>query len=186
MRYQSLLPLRAVSAVICSLILGGSLFSQTPPPAEPIPYDADAAPLILARKYLEGGDGSRAALLEALERMGWGVRNVKGEVVKAPPANANTGLAMRDYELEELLWNPVDQPTVRLIAVAQALAVPFEDADPEELAQDIVETIRKGAESEQPQQRFWARFIIALGRVSPANYDLAGSPPPAVIQPTKA
>ncbi|MDQ5979941.1 MAG: hypothetical protein QG602_2916 [Verrucomicrobiota bacterium] len=164
-----------------------ALEAQAPASADaPVNYDADANALILARRYLEGGDGSRAALLEALQHMGWGVRNAQGVVLKAPPAGADTGLAMRDYELEELLWNPAEQPTIRLISVAQALAVPFEDADPEELAQDLVDTIRKSAESGQPQQRFWSRFIIALGRVSPANYDLGMPAPAAIIPPDPA
>lgn len=151
-----------------------------------MPYDADASALVLARKYLEGGDEGRAALLEALQRMGWGVRNAKGVMLNAPPAGTDTGLAMRDYELEELLWNPSEQVSIRFISAAQALAVPFEDADAEELAQDLVETIRKSAESGQAQKRFWARFIVALGRVSPANYDLLAPSPMPVIPPGKA
>ena len=101
------------------------------------------------------------------------------------PPSGDTGLALRDYEMEELLAQPAAQPSVRLISYAQALAIPLEGADLEELAQDIVESIRRGAASNQPQQRFWARFIIALGRVSPANYDLGAPAPPAVMQPTK-
>ncbi|HTO04927.1 MAG TPA: hypothetical protein VL069_14545, partial [Opitutus sp.] len=34
--------------------------------------------------------------------------------------------------------------------------------------------------------RFWARFIVALGRVSPANYDLLAYAPPSVIPPNPA
>lgn len=169
------------------VFLAVALQAQAPAPTDTPPkYDADAQALILARRYLEGGDGSRAALLEALQHMGWGVRNAQGAMIKAPPAGADTGLAMRDYELEELLWSPSEQPTIRLISVAQALAVPFEDADPEELAQDLLDTIRKSADSEQPQQRFWALFIIALGRVSPANYDLGMPAPLSIIPPDPA
>ena len=149
----------------------------------PIPYEGEAAALHLARRYLQGGDDARVALLEALQKMGWGVRDAKGAVLQQPPANANTGLAMRDYEIEELLWNPADLPSIRLISYAQTLAVPLEGADPEELAQALVETVRQSAKSEQPQQRFWGQFLIALGRVGPHNYDLSASSPPSVIPP---
>jgi hypothetical protein len=178
--------LRHACLTIGVTILGTIALAQTPDPAAPAPYDADSTALILARKYFEGGESGRAAALEALQLMGWGVRNAKGTMLIAPPTGKDTGLAMRDYELEELLWKPAEQPSVRLISVAQALAIPFEDADPEELAQDLVETIRKGAESTQPQQRFWARFIAALGRVSPANYDLTAVAPASVMPPDKA
>lgn len=177
---------RAILWMLGVILLGSTLRGQAPEPAAPIVYDADSTALVLARRYLEGGTDSRAALLEALQHMGWGVRNAQGTLLKAPPAGTDTGLAMRDYEMEELLWNPAGQPSIRLISVAQALAVPFEDADPEELAQDLVESIRKSAESTQPQQRFWARFIVALGRVSPANYDLTAGAPPPVIPPSRA
>lgn len=165
-------------------LITGSL-AQSFTPIESSQYGTDDAALVLARQYLEGGPGSRPALLQALDRMGWGVRDVKGGLIKAPPSG-DTGLAFRDYELEELLREPNALPSIRLISYAQALAVPLEGADPEELAQDIVEALRKGAESSQPQQRFWARFIIALGRVSPDNYDLAASAPVPVMQPTPA
>ncbi|MBL9214658.1 MAG: hypothetical protein JNG83_04195 [Opitutaceae bacterium] len=178
--------LRRVVGGLGVALLGALVGAQEPAGLTPVAYDPDSAAIVLARKYLEGGEGSRAALLEALQHMGWSVRNAKGGVIQPAPAGADTGLAMRDYELEELLWKPAEQPAVRLISVAQALAVPFEGADPEALAQDLVETIRLSAESPQPQQRFWARFIIALGRVSPANYDLGNPAPAAVIPPTQA
>ncbi len=165
------------------VLLSASAPGEEAKPETAMPYDADTAALVLARNYLEGGEGSRPALLEALGRMGWSVRGVKGELLEAPPPGTDTGLALRDYELEELLWKPSEQSSIRLISVARALAVPFEDADPEELAQDLVESLRKGAERAQPQQRFWARFIIALGQVSAANYDLTTPAPPPVLPP---
>lgn len=177
--------IRRLAQFTSAVLFASFLQAQAPAPDEPPVYDADSTALILARQYQEGGETSRAALLEALQRMGWGVRNLQGDLLKAPPAGTETGLAMRDYELEELLWNPSAQPSIRLISFAQTLAVPLEGADPEELAQDIVEVLRKSAEASQPQQRFWARFILALGRISPANYDLTAPAPVPVIQPGK-
>lgn len=178
--------LRCISWLLGAALLSSSVLAQSSEPDSPMPYDPDSAALLLARNYFAGGEGARTAVLEALQRMGWGVRNHQGAMLNPPPAGTDTGLAMRDYELEELLWKPAEQPTIRLISFAQAIAVPFEDADPEELAQDLIETIRKSADSDQPQQRFWARFIVALGRVSPANYDLLAYAPPSVIPPDPA
>ncbi len=175
---------RLLRALCLACIAVSALRAQAPD--TPPPLDADTTAMALARQYLEGGADSRAALLEALQHMGWGVRNAKGDMLKAPPAGADTGLAMRDYELDELLWQPLNQPTVRLISVARALTVPFGHADPEEFAQDLLDAIRRSAESSQPQQRFWARFIIALGRVSPDGYDLAAPAPSPLIHPTEA
>jgi hypothetical protein len=167
-------------------ILLGSVHGQDPATSSVLPYDPDTLSLVLARRYLKGGDDARAAIREALQHMGWSIRDVKNTGLEPAPAGADTGLALRDYELEELLWKPSDQPTIRLISVAQALAVPFEDADPEELAQDLVDALRQAAESSQPQQRFWARFIIALGRAGSAGYDLSTPAPIPVIPPSKS
>jgi hypothetical protein len=127
--------LRRVIAGACVLVFAASsLLAQgfsTQSAEEPMPYDADTIALVLARKYLEGGDGARDALHEALDRMGWGVRNEKGDLLRSPPAGTATGLAMRDYEIEELTWNLDALPAIRLINYAQVLAIPFEADDPE-------------------------------------------------------
>lgn len=173
------------------LVSTPSTFAQVPSPENAAPsildgLDADVQALVLARQTMEGGERGREALLKALAQMGWSVRDAKGVVIHPAPANADTGLAFRDYEMDELLWKPAEQPAIRLISFAQALAVPFEDADPEELAQDLVDTVRQSLQSDQPQQRFWAHFIVALGRVSPTNFDLSQAGSPDQIPPSKA
>ncbi len=172
-----------LSALLLTLAAFAPLTAQQNDNTDPIQWTDDEAAWILARQYLEGGDGAHAAVSEALRRMGWSVRTHQGAVLSAPPPGADTGLAIRDYELEELLWDPSAQPTLRLISMAQAIAVPFQGADPEELAQDIVTTLRLSARSTQPQQRFWARFIIALGRSGPANYDMLAPGASDIIPP---
>src|ERR1051325_7546113 len=167
---------------VLGAVLSFTVRAAQDPVAPPEPeYDLDTKALLLARTYLKGGEDSGAALREALQLMGWGVRDLKGALISAPPAGTDTGLAMRDYELTELLFKPGEQPSVRLISFAQALAVPFENADAEEIAQDIVTSVRDSAASTQPQRRFWGQFIAALGRGSPADYDRTKPAPPAVI-----
>jgi len=176
----------SIAAFLLALACIAPLAAQPPEKAaEPVQWEDEEAAWILAHQYLEGGPESRTALIEALRRMGWSVRTQQGAVLSAPAPGADTGLAMRDYELEELLWSSSAQPALRLISFAQAIAVPFPDADAEELAQDIVTTLRLSALSAQPQQRFWARFILALGRASPANYDLLAPGEYGVLPPAK-
>lgn len=123
----------------------------------------DAAAIWLARRCVEGGEDARPALVTALDRMGWGVKDRKGNLLRSPDGAAPTGLALRDYEIESLFWNTDLAPSLRLITVARALAVTLPTADPEELAQGLVDALRAGAESSDPRRRFWARFIIGLG-----------------------
>jgi hypothetical protein len=168
-----------LSAALCFT----SLTAQNAKPSNDDGYDLDTRALLLARTYVEGGEGARAALLEALQHMGWGLRGAKGELLQAAPAGADTGLALREFELSQLLRPTDKQASLRLISFAQALAVPARTVDPEELAQGIVEDIRKTVDSTRPQARFWARFIVALGRVGPAGYDLTKPSPPPFIPP---
>jgi hypothetical protein len=151
------------------------------PWAVPEEFSSDDSALWLAMRYLRGGDEAREALGEAVRRMGWSVRDAQGRVIQSAPAGADTRLALWDYEMEELLWNPAEQPAVRLIATAQAMAVPLEGLDPEELAQGLLEAVREAAAARQPQQRFWGQFIIALGRASADGYDLGGPGAPRTM-----
>lgn len=186
LRIRRVVPRWLRGGLLAGLAFGASSFAlaAAPPPSPAAPaYGEEAEALRLARSYLEGGPDAQAALLEALKRMGWGVRNTTGQVVHAAPAGADTGLAMRDYELDELLWEPSRQPQIRLISMAQALAIPFENADPEEVAQLIVGTVRRSVGSEQPQQRFWGLFVAALGRVNADGFDFAAPGSAGVIPP---
>jgi hypothetical protein len=140
----------------------------------------DAAALWLARRCAEGGEDARPALVAALDRMGWGVKDREGNLSRTPAIAAPTGLAMRDYEIESLFWNAQEQPGLRLISYARALAVALPTIDPEDLAQGLLDSVRDGAESTEPRRRFWARFIIALGMAQDGS-DLSGPGDPQLM-----
>ena len=135
--------------------------------------DGDAAAFWLARRCVEGGEDARPALIAALDRMGWGVKDRKGNLLRSPEGVATTGLAMRDYEIESLFWNTDLAPSLRLITFSRALAVTLPTADPEDLAQGLLDALRAGAESSEPRRRFWARFVIGLG-MAQDGIDLSG------------
>lgn len=157
--------------------------AQTPVAIEvPAHMHDDAAAVWLAMRCAEGGETARPALVAALDRLGWAVKDKDGRVLRLPQLAKPTGLALREHELEMLFWNQEEQPAIRLISYAQTLAVLFPTADAEDLAQGLLDSIRSGAESDNPQRRFWARFIIALGMAQGGN-DLTGPGDPHVIMP---
>src|SRR5688572_24981313 len=136
------------------------------------PDEEAAVALKLAQRFIAGGDDARAALHEALGKMGWDVRDMDGKILRAALAGTATGLAMRDYEIEELLWNTDEQLGLRMIVYAEGLSIPFEGANPSALAKDLMKALQASAKSERPQQRFWAYFIDALGRTNQTPYSL--------------
>ena len=82
--------LRCISWLLGAALLSSSVLAQSSEPDSPMPYDPDSAALLLARNYFAGGEGARTAVLEALQRMGWGVRNHQGAMLNAPPAGSKT------------------------------------------------------------------------------------------------
>ena len=142
----------------------------------------DGVAVWLAMRCADGGDEAQPALIAALDRMGWGVKDRDGNVRREPRVVPATGLAMRDYEIESVFWNAEQHPGMRLISYTRVLAVAMPEADPEQLAQDLLDAIREGAGSSDPQRRFWARFIIALG-MSQNGIDLSGPGEPLMMPP---
>ncbi|HUG10411.1 MAG TPA: hypothetical protein VMM36_05330 [Opitutaceae bacterium] len=180
----------AVIATLATVLFTPRLAAAVSKDAIPVPEPAkvpaympdDGAAVWLAMRCAEGGDDARPALVAALDRMGWGVKDGEDNLVRAPAIAEPTGLAMRDYEIEAVFWNADLQPGMRLISYTRALAVAMPAADPEELAQGLLDSIREGAESSDPQRRFWARFIIALGMAQGGD-DLLGQGEPLMMPP---
>jgi len=175
-----------LAAVFLCPHLGAAISEDSlpvPAPAKvPEHMPNDAAAVWLAMRCVEGPETGRPALVAALDRMGWGVKDREGNLLRAPAIAQPTGLAMRDYEIESLFWNAELAPSLRLISYARGLAVTMPNADPEDIAQSLLNSIRAGAESAEPRQRFWARFIIALG-MAQDDIDLAGPGEPPVLPP---
>jgi hypothetical protein len=180
----------ATVATLAAVLLYPQVDAATSKNAIPVPRPAkvpdhmpdDGAAVWLAMRVAEGPETARPAVVAALDRMGWGVKDGDGNLVRAPAIAKATGPAMRDFEIETLFWNADLQPGMRLISYARALAVAMPGVDPEELAQGLLDSIREGAESSDPQRRFWARFIIALG-VAHDSGDLSGPGEPFMLPP---
>lgn len=183
---RNLAVVATLATVLLSLHLDAAISEHALPVPEPAKVPAnmsdDAAAVWLAMRCAEGPETGRPALVAALDRMGWGVKDREGNLLRAPAIAEPTGLAMRDYEVEMLFWNNEEQPGVRLITYADVLSVVLPTADPEDLAQGLLDAIRAGAESAEPRRRFWARFIIGLGLAQNGS-DLAGPGDTLVIPP---
>lgn len=173
-----------LATVLLSPRLNGAISKdalEVPAPAKvPEHMPDDAAAVWLAMRCVEGPETGRPALIAALDRMGWGVKDREGNLLREPAIAQPTGLAMRDYEIESLFWNADLAPSLRFISYARGLAVTMPNADPEDIVQSLVNSIRTGAESKDPRRRFWARFIIALGMAQDGT-DLTGPGEPPVL-----
>ena len=151
--------------------------ARLPKPAATTAASPDEAAAALARLVLAGGDGALPALLAALEQSGIDVRDMdlENRVVNAP-AEPRQGMAFQAGEVVLLDRLRQQGYSFELRSLAEVLAASYQ-APPEQhverlLAWEIVKALRRHAEGELPTTRFWARFIIELGRQGPGEYDL--------------
>jgi hypothetical protein len=137
----------------------------------------DEAAAELAKAVLAGGNAALPALLAALQRSGIDVRDMDldNRVVREPD-QPRQGMALQAGEvllagqLVERGYSVVLLDVATVIATAYKLEPVEESAH--DLAQGIVEALRQHAESNVPTMRFWARFIIELGKQGSGEYDL--------------
>jgi len=134
----------------------------------------------LAKAVVAGDDSSTAALYAAILASGYGVRDVDGSILLT--TEHGQGLAFNAWEVASTAKLYGQGYGVGLGHLSDAFTrnVPaFKDVP---LANVLLEGIRAGAKSEHPAVRFWARFIVELGRNSAAPYDLLGPIDPAKIR----
>ena len=137
------------------------------PPGRPDEIAASLAKLVAA-----GDDQSMPALMAAIMAAGFGVRDNDGGVTQT--VQPGQGLIFEAWEVAAMAKMYGEHRRVELSYLCDSLrTIPELKQAP--LEKIIVDGIRAQAVSDQPELRFWARFIIALGRNSEQPYDLLGA-----------
>jgi hypothetical protein len=136
------------------------------PAAAPLPPgSADQQALALSADVEGGGDNVLPALLAALSASGIAVRAADGSV--RPPVTApGQGFTVDQAQLEviDMLAQNETSLTVSGLAAAIVSAIPaLKDA---QLDTSILDGLRTNAQAKQPEQRFFARFVVGLVRNS--------------------
>ena len=154
---------------------------RLPAPA-PLPEgDIDTQAARLAQAVSAGDEHSTAALVAALSAAGYGIRRADGKIGGA--ARGGQGMAFDEWQvaaMAKLYGQNYGVPLDRL-AGAFVRNVPEFKAAP--LASMLVEGIRAGAQAENNLPlRFWAQFIVELGRYSDHPYDLLNPVPPVTVR----
>lgn len=147
----------------------GSLPGALPKPAA----SDDEAAAILARLVSARSHQSTPALLTAITAAGIGVRDSEGNVTQT--LRPGQGLVFEAWEIAAMAKMFGESRTVQLSQLSDALkTIPELKQAP--LEKILIEGIRKHAQGNQPALRFWARFIVELGRQADEPYDLLTEP----------
>jgi len=129
----------------------------------------DVVAASLAKTIAAGDDQSLPALVTAIMTAGFGVRDSDGGVTQT--VQPGQGLIFDAWEIAAMAKMYGERRTVELSYLCDGIrAIPELKQAP--LEKIIIDGIRKQSSSEQPELRFWARFIVELGKRSAEPYDL--------------
>jgi hypothetical protein len=125
----------------------------------------------LSRRVIADDEHSTAALLTSLQMSGLSVRADSGSIAYES-VKPGQGIVIDAWEVAGLAKLYGEDMQVRLVDLSQALRsmlTPLKNVPVDAM---IVDGIRTAAQGKQSSLRFWAQFIVALGRQSSAPYDL--------------
>ncbi len=152
--------------------MASSFFSgQLPEPLRKPVGKPDEVAAALAKQVAAGDDQSVPALLTAIMMAGFGIRDSDGSVTQT--IQPGQGLVFEAWEIASMAKMYGERRTVELSYLSNGLkSIPALKQAP--LEKFLLDGVRKQAVSEQPELRFWGRFILELGRQSEEPYDLLG------------
>ena len=166
-------PANAQSLVLKSIKnkkLAAAFFSGAlPEPARKPQGKPDEVAKALAKTIAAGNDQSTPALLTAIMTAGFGIRDSDGGITQT--VQPGQGLVFDAWEIAAMAKMYGERRTVELSYLCDAIrAIPELKQAP--LEKIIIAGIRKQSSSEHPELRFWARFIVELGKHAAEPYDL--------------
>ena len=132
--------------------------------------NVDQQATALAEAVAAGDDSSTAALYAAVLASGYGVRDRDKSVMRT--TEKAQGLVLASWEVAAAAKLYGEDYGVMLAHLANSFTQKVPALKDVPLADAVLDGIRKAAKSNHTAVRFWARFIVALGKRSPAPYDL--------------
>ncbi len=142
--------------------------------------NVDQQAAALAKAVTKGDDSSIAALYAAILAAGYGVRDSDGSVRQTTDKGQGLILQASEVAAAAKLYGEDYGVTLAHLSESFTSTVPALKDVP--LANDLLDSIRAGSKSNHPAVRFWSKFIVELGKLSPAPYDLTGQVDPAKIR----
>jgi hypothetical protein len=136
----------------------------------------DLAAAILAEKVAAGGEESLPALVTALQASGFTIRSPRGNV-QLRPTGIDQGLSIGTWEVQALARLVAQGPVVSLSGVNKQLTGALRALRGAPLGALIQDALRAHFNSSSSKLRFWARFVVELGREATEPRDLLAVTP---------
>ena len=132
--------------------------------------NVDQQAVALANAVVASDDSSIAALYAAILSSGYGVRDKDGSVMQT--TERGQGLIFEAHEVAATAKLFGEGYGVMLGHLGESFTRSVPELKDVPLATALLEGIRNAAKSNHPALRFWARFIVELGKKSAVPYDL--------------
>ena len=142
---------------------------QLPEPLRKPDGQPDQVAALLARQVAKGDDQSVPALLTAIMTAGFGIRDTDGGVTQT--VQPGQGLIFDAWEVASMAKMYGERRTVELSYLAESITL-IPELKQAPLEKIIVDGLRKHSSGQNAELRFWARFIVELGKRAPQPYDL--------------
>jgi hypothetical protein len=144
------------------------------------PAGVDAAAPTFAHQVRGGGGIGRTQLVEALRLSGFRILGADGAEM-AHPVGMGQGVSFAAWEVDVLAARDSTGPYVSLSNLGETLAAGAPDLTGAPIADLLLDEVRASVNSSQLDMRFWARFVVELGRTASEPYDLLGAPDPSAV-----
>ena len=132
--------------------------------------DPDAAAIELARLVSRRDEHSTEALVGALKMAGFNIRTQDGSVLVGEK-NAGQGIAFDDWEVAAMAKLYGDGFHISLADLSSTFTETMPGFKKVPLSDLLLQGIRTDVDCKKPELRFWARFIVELGRNADPSYD---------------
>ena len=143
---------------------------RLPAPATVSSADPDAAAVQLAAAVARRDGNSLAALLAALSASGISIQRTDGnDILEA--ADRNHAIIMPEWQVAAMAKQYAGGIALPLLTASQIVQEAFPGTQAEEIGRLILRDINKATNNRNPSVRFWARFIVELGRHSPHDVE---------------
>ncbi len=140
-----------------------------PAPAAPPDGTVEEQAFFLAEAVNRGDENSTAALITALKAAGYGIRDAQGNI---DYQSGWQGMALDGWEVAAMARSYGNGVGIGLGTFGDGLEIIAPEWKKETNVRDLVQGIRAATRSEHSALRFWANFIIELGRRAYAPYNL--------------
>ena len=133
----------------------------------------DHVAVVMAQQISKSDEKSLPVLLTALQVAGFSVINENGKILLQPADGVGQGLAVYDFEAVGAIKMAKSEQNMSLEKIAGVITKETPEILGWKLTELMLEDLRLQADnSEDKFLRFWARLIIALGKISAQPVDL--------------